>query len=96
MRVIAKSTLRAFWERCPETQGPLSTWFREVEEEDWGSPSDVKRRYASASIVGDRIVFNIKGNKYRLVVQVNYAYRVVRIRFVGTHADYDKIDVRRV
>jgi len=97
MRIIAKSTLRDFWVRFPEAEGPLLAWYREVEKEDWDEPSKVKEKYGSASILKDsRVVFNIKGNEYRLVVKVNYPYRVVYIRFVGTHAEYDKIDVEEV
>lgn len=97
MRVIAKKTLRDFWERHPDTEESLLSWYREVEHEDWDTPAKVKQRYPSASIIGDnRVVFNIKGNRYRLVVKVNYPARIVRIRFVGTHADYDRIKVEEV
>ncbi len=96
VRVIAKRPLRAFWERFPDAEGPLLAWFREVEKEHWGSPADVKRKYRHASIVGDRVVFNIKGNNYRLVVRINYELEVVYVRFVGTHEQYDEIDVREV
>ncbi len=96
MRVIAKSTLRGFWERHPDSEGPLLAWFREAENEDWDSPAKVKQRYRSASFVGDRVVFNIKGNAYRLVVRINYPFRIVYVRFVGTHKEYDAIDVEEV
>ena len=97
MRILAKSTLRAFWERHPNAEEPLLAWYRETEKADWESPAQVKARYRSASFVGEnRVIFNIKGNEYRLVVQINYPYRVVYVRFVGTHAEYDKIDVREV
>ncbi len=96
MRVIAKSTLRKFWRRYPDAEGPLLAWFREAEKEDWDSPAKVKQKYRSASFVGDRVVFNIKGNSYRLVVRINYAFRVVLVRFVGTHKQYDAIDVKEV
>lgn len=97
MRVIAKSTLQAFWRGHPDAEGPLLAWFREVEKEDWDSPAKVKAKYRSASIVGgNRVVFNIKGNDYRMVVKINYPYRVIYVRFVGTHAEYDKIDVEEV
>jgi mRNA interferase HigB len=97
MRVIAKSALREFWGLHPDAEEPLLAWYREVEKEDWDTPEKVKARYRAASIVGDnRVVFNIKGNKYRLVVRINYPYRVVYIRFVGTHAGYDKIDAEEV
>lgn len=97
MRIISKKTLRAFWQRCPDAEQPLLAWFREVEGEDWDTPAKIKAKYRSASIVGDnRVVFNIKGNDYRLVVKVNYPYRVVYIRFVGTHAEYDAVNVEEV
>ena len=97
MRIIAKRALRAFWERHPEAEGPLLAWYREVEQEDWDTPAKVKEKYRSVSIVGDnRAVFNIKGNDYRLVVKINYPYRMVYVRFVGTHAEYDVIDVEEV
>jgi mRNA interferase HigB len=97
MRIIAKRTLRAFWKRHADAEEPLLTWYREVEHEDWDTPAKVKAKYGSASIVGgNRFVFNIKGNDYRLVVRINYPYRVVYIRFVGTHAEYDAIDVEEV
>jgi mRNA interferase HigB len=97
MRILAKSTLRAFWERHPNAEEPLLAWYRETEKADWDSPAQVKARYRSASFVGEnRVIFNIKGNAYRLVVQINYPYRVVYVRFVGTHAEYDKIDVEEV
>ena len=97
MRIIAKKALREFWERQPSAKGPLLAWYREVEHEDWATPADVKAKYGSASIIGsERVVFNIKGNDYRLVVRINYAYRIVYVRFVGTHADYDRVDVKEV
>ena len=97
MRIIAKRSLREFWERHPDAEEPLLAWYREVEKEDWDQPSQIKEKYRSASFVkGNRVVFNIKGNDYRLVVKINYPYRVVYVRFVGTHADYDAIDVEEV
>lgn len=97
MRIIAKSTLREFWERHPDAEEPLLAWYREVEKEDWSQPAQVKEKYRSASIVKDnRVVFNIKGNNYRLVVKINYPYRVIYVRFVGTHRDYDVTDVEEV
>ncbi len=99
MRIIARKTLREFWEKAAyaDAEQPLKAWFREASKADWASPSAIKAAYRSASIVGDnRIVFNIAGNKYRLVVKVNYPYRVMYIRFVGTHRQYDAIDVTEV
>ncbi len=97
MRIIAKRTLREFWKRHPNAEEPLLAWYREVEQEDWDTPAKVKAKYRSASIVaGNRMVFNIKGNDYRLVVKINYEYRVVYVRFLGTHAEYDAVDVEEV
>jgi mRNA interferase HigB len=99
MRIIARSTLRDFWERLGhgDAEQPLKAWFREAERADWAGPADVKRQFATASIVkNNRVVFNIAGNKYRLVVRINYPYRVVYVRFIGTHRDYDEIDVGEV
>ncbi len=97
MRIIAKKRLRELWEEYPDAEEPLLAWYREVEREDWDTPAKVKQKYGSASIVADnRVVFTIKGNDYRLVVKINYAYRAVYIRFVGTHAEYDEIDVEEV
>jgi mRNA interferase HigB len=96
MRIIAKGTLREFWTRYPDAEEPLLAWYREIEKEDWTKPSQVKDKYRSASFVGDRVVFNIKGNDYRLVVRINYPYRVVYVRFIGTHEEYDEIDVQEV
>jgi mRNA interferase HigB len=97
MRIIAKRTLREFWNRYPDAEEPLLAWYREVEKEDWDQPSNVKEKYRSASIIkGGRVVFNIKGNNYRLVVKINYEYRVIYVRFVGTHAEYGKVNVEEV
>lgn len=94
MQVIAKSTLRAFWERHPQARVPLSVWHTVVSKADWGSPADVKRMFgAKVDFIADnRLIFDIAGNKYRLIVQVAYDYRRVLIKFVGTHAEYDRID----
>ena len=97
VRIIAKSTLRAFWAAHPDAEEPLLAWYREVEKEDWSEPAQVKEKYRNASIVkGNRVVFNIKGNDYRLVVKINYPYRMLYLRFVGTHADYDRVNVEEV
>lgn len=97
MRIIARRALREFWQNHPDAEGPLQAWFREVEREDWNTPADVRRRYPSASILrGNRVVFNVKGNDYRLVVYISYAYRTVYIRFVGTHSQYDRINAETV
>ena len=97
MRIIAKRTLREFWGRHPDAEEPILAWYREVQKEDWDTSAKVKAKYRSASVIGDnRVVFNIKGNDYRLVVKINYPHRVVYIRFVGTHAEYDRIDAEEV
>lgn len=97
MRIIARRTLREFWERHPETEQTLRAWYHDVERAVWRSPADIKRTYVNASIVGqNRVVFNIKGNRYRLVSAINYAYQICYIRFVGTHQEYDRIDAERV
>lgn len=100
MRIIAKRTLRQFWEAHPRNRAaktPLEDWYAQVSAADWGTPGDVKAHYGDASILRDgRVVFNIGGNKYRLVVRINYPYRVVYVRFVGTHAEYDAIDAATI
>jgi mRNA interferase HigB len=100
MRIIALSTLKAFWEEHPEYIGakePTLAWYRHALVADWSAPADVKQYFRNASILKDgRAVFNIAGNKYRLVVWINYAYSVVYIRFIGTHKQYDKIDVQTI
>ena len=100
MRTIALSTLKAFWEECPEymdAKEPTLAWYRHALAADCSAPADVKQDFRNASILKDgHAVFNIAGNKYRLVVWINYAYRVVYIRFIGTHAQYDQIDVQTI
>lgn len=100
MRIIALSTLKEFWEQNPAYAAatePILAWYRHALKADWASPTDVKRDLGNASILKDgRAVFNIAGNKYRLVVWINYAYRVVYIRFIGTHSQYDKIDAQTI
>ena len=97
MRIVTKRTLREFWERRPDARRPLLEWYKVVERADWNAPDQVRERYPNASIIpGNRVVFNIKGNTYRLVVKINYAYRMVYIRFIGTHAEYNAIDAIEV
>jgi len=97
MRVIAVSTLRAFWKRHPDAEQPLKAWFEEATNASWNQPSDIKERYRSASILKNRrVVFNIKGNDYRLVVAVAYKLQVVYVKFVGTHKEYDAVDAETV
>jgi mRNA interferase HigB len=96
VRVISKQTLRQFWESTPgrtDARRSLEAWHREARKASWSSPQDVKRLYATASVMkGGRVVFNICGNRYRLVVRINFSQQIVFVRFVGTHADYDRID----
>jgi mRNA interferase HigB len=97
VRIIAKRTLREFWRRVPQAEEPLGAWYAEARTADWTSPDAVGRRYRSASILrNNRVVFNVAVNRYRLVVRINYAYRIVYIRFVGTHAGHDRIDAEMV
>jgi len=97
VRVIAKRTLREFWEKHNDCEEQLKAWYRETEKANWNSPNDIKKEYPRASILEDnRVVFNIKGNHYRLIVKINYDYHIVWIRFIGTHAEYDKIDATNI
>jgi mRNA interferase HigB len=96
-RIVAKRTLRAFWEKYPDSKEYLETWYETVKEAVWSSPNDIKEFYATASILkNSRVVFNIKGNAYRLVVKINYKKQWVFIRFIGTHKDYNKIDANTI
>ena len=97
LRVIAKKILREFWEKHNDCEQQLKAWFQEASKAEWTTPNEIKSDYPSASIVGnDRIVFNIKGNAYRLIVKINFDYQMVLIRFIGTHAEYDKINVKTI
>jgi mRNA interferase HigB len=93
MRIISRRLLREFWEKHPDSSAALQTWFHDVEHAAWDTPADIKWIYKNVSFVANnRVVFNIKDNHYRLVVVVIYQHGVVYIRFVGTHAEYDRID----
>lgn len=100
MRIIALSTLKAFLNESPaygDAREPVMAWYRQVSRADWRSPTDIKRDIRSVSILKDgRAVFNVAGNKYRIVVWVNYPYRVVYVRFIGTHRQYDAIDAQTI
>ena len=97
MRVIAKKILRDFWEEHSGCEQQLKSWFQEARNAEWKNPNQIKKEYPSASILNDyRIVFNIKGNNYRLVVKINYDYQMVWIRFIGTHGEYDKINANEI
>ena len=96
-RIFAKSTLREFWEKFPDSEQYLKTWYDTAMSSNWKSPTDVKRTYANASILKEsRIVFNIKGNSYRLVVRFNFEKQWIFIRFIGSHKEYDKIDANTI
>ena len=97
MRIISKAPLRDFWERYPAVALPLQAWYKETTVATWATPNDVKAQHRNASIIANsRLIFNIKGNDFRLIVAVNYAAAIVYIRFIGTHADYDKIDAATI
>jgi mRNA interferase HigB len=94
MRIISRKRLRDFWLHHPDAQSSLEAWYADVKQAEWKTPADIKNVYHNASVVANnRVVFNIKGNKYRLVVAVKYEYGIVYIRFIGTHPEYDKVDV---
>jgi mRNA interferase HigB len=97
MRVIAKKILREFWERYNDSEEPLKTWYKEASKASWKIPSDIKAEYTKASILkSGRVVFNICGNKYRLIVDINYERQWVFIRFIGNHKEYDNIDANKI
>jgi mRNA interferase HigB len=96
-RIFAKSTLRDFWEKYPDSELYLKTWYETAMNANWKTPNDVKKSYAHASILRDsRIVFNIKGNTYRMVVKFNFEHQLAFVRFIGTHSEYDKIDANNI
>jgi len=97
IRIISKRTLREFWEKHKDSEQYLKTWNDTAKNADWKSPNDIKIIYPNASIIADnRVVFNVKGNKYRLIVKFNYQRQWAFIRFVGTHAEYDKINAETI
>ena len=99
MRVISVRTLKEYWGKTgnADAEQPLRAWYAEAKEADWGNPNDIKKQFHSASVVGkNRVVFNIKGNKYRLIVAIKYEFKIVYIRFVGIHKEYDAIDARSI
>ena len=93
MRIISRRALREYWSKHPDAVRPLQAWYNYVKRAEWKTPSDVKNAYRNASfLANNRVVFNIKGNIYRLVVTIRYQYSIVYIRFIGTHEEYNKID----
>ena len=100
MRIIALSTLKAFWENNSshaDVTQPVLAWYKHASKANWATPAEVKSDFKNASILKDgRVIFNLAGNKYRLVVWINYAYGIVYIRFIGTHAHYDQIDAQTI
>ena len=97
MRVIARKTLKDFWEAHADAEEPLRAWFHEAQAADWKSFQDIRAAHRTADVLpGNRVVFDIKGNRYRLVVRMHYNTRIVFIRFLGTHADYDRINAATI
>lgn len=97
MNVISKRTLVQFYEKHPQAKVALEVWHADARKSDWITPDDIKRDYSSASFLRDnRVVFNIKGNDYRLIVHIDYKRKIVRVKFLGTHAEYDKINAEEI
>lgn len=97
MRVVSRKNLREFGEKHPDARPGLESWFVDAKHAQWLKPDDIKAIYRNASIIGnDRVIFNIAGNRYRLIVAVQYTFQIVFIRFVGTHEEYDSIDAENV
>lgn len=97
MRIIAISQLKTFWQKYPDSEQSLLAWIDEVKKANWQTPADIKGQFRHASVLKSRrVVFNIKGNDYRLVVAVAYRFAALYIKFVGTHAQYDGINVATV
>ncbi len=97
MRVIAVSTLRSFWARHPDAEQPLKAWYAEASTATWAQPADIKAQYRSASVLKNRrVVFNIKGNDYRLIAAIAYQLQIVYVKFVGTHQQYDAVNAETI
>jgi mRNA interferase HigB len=98
MQVVALRTLRQFWERHAQSETPIKVWYSQVTKADWQSPADVKKQFGSTVdfVADNRVIFDLSGNKYRLVVRVSYTFKRVLVKFVGTHAEYDKIDAETI
>lgn len=97
MHIVSRQTLRIFWEIHPDAEQPLRAWYAVAKQAQWRTPAEIKTDYRSASFVGhNRVVFNVKGNNYRLIVLVEYQKGRLFVRFVGTHAEYDRIDASKI
>jgi mRNA interferase HigB len=97
MRIISRKRLKDYWTNHTDIREPLQAWYADVKKAKWKSPTDIKNVYSNASIItNNRVVFNIKGNKYRLVVAINYEHSIVYIRFIGSHKEYDLVDVSTI
>jgi mRNA interferase HigB len=97
MRIIALRTLREFWTSHADAEDTLRAWYADAKQAEWKTPEDIKAVYANASVLGhNRVVFNFRGNTYRLIVAINYQIGIIYIRFVGTHAEYDKVDAETI
>jgi len=99
MRIISKKTLKDFYEQSKyrDSKNALASWHKEVLKLDWNNPNEIKSMYKNASVIGDtKVVFNIAGNKYRLIVAINYYSKIVFIKFIGTHKQYDKINIEEL
>jgi mRNA interferase HigB len=97
LRVIAKKVFREFWIRNSDCEQQLKSWYQEAKKSEWKNTNEIKKEYPTASILGDNsVVFNIKGNNYRLVVKINFQYQMMWVRFVGTHKEYDRIDANKI
>lgn len=97
MRVIAKKILREFWEKHNDCEQQLKSWYQEASNAEWTNSNEIKLEYPTASIIGDnRVVFNSKGNAYRLIIKINFDYQMIWIRFIGTHSEYDKVNAKTI
>jgi mRNA interferase HigB len=97
MRIISRKTLREYWDLHPEARQPLQTWYDDVRHAEWHTPADIRNVYRNAALMAnDRVVFNIKGSNYRLIIAIHYAHGILYIRFAGTHRDYEKIDAATI
>jgi mRNA interferase HigB len=97
LRVIAKKVLKEFWQKHSDCEQQLKSWYQESTKSNWKNSNDIKREYPTASFLPDnRVVFNIKGNHYRLIIKLNYEYQILWIRFIGTDAECDKINAQKI